>query len=110
MEQESDTNIPSHEQSAYKLFENEQLDIIKNIHPDWNEKDVISLIQIIWKEMGNAEKKVYLEKLEQPNKHNKKEDVSTNEIHKYQEETEQQYLVNVDKRLKLTVGEEEQNS
>ncbi|KAA6354085.1 MAG: hypothetical protein EZS28_050388, partial [Streblomastix strix] len=57
MEQESDTNIPSHEQSAYKLFENEQLDIIQNEHPDWSEKEVELAIKIRWNALGEDKKK-----------------------------------------------------
>ncbi|KAA6401305.1 MAG: hypothetical protein EZS28_003165 [Streblomastix strix] len=79
MESDSDTNIPQGEQSAYKLFESEQLDVIKNEHPDWNQKEVISAIQIRWKELEKTDKKDQLRKFKQIKDEDRKEDISLNE-------------------------------
>jgi hypothetical protein len=58
MQKEPEANIPLDEQSDYKLFEKEQLNIIMNEHPDWNEKEVTSAIQIKWNGLGEDKKKV----------------------------------------------------
>ncbi|KAA6401310.1 MAG: hypothetical protein EZS28_003170 [Streblomastix strix] len=79
MESKSDTNIPLDEQSAYKLFESEQLDKIKNEHPDWNQKELTSAIQIGWITLEESDKKDQLRKLVQQNDGYRKEDVQFTE-------------------------------
>ncbi|KAK8854870.1 hypothetical protein IAR55_003609 [Kwoniella newhampshirensis] len=56
-----DPNAPKRPPSAYILFQNEIRDDIRNSNPGMAYKDILGIISTKWKELSDAQKKVYEE-------------------------------------------------